>query len=92
MERLFAAGIALATLLVMPAFLAAPAPAGACSLHCPGDAQELSEVRVTLIAGDKEAVAPEWPEDGRMNVTFGGRPESLSVEGFTVNIYDEEVD
>lgn len=92
MERVIAAGLALATLMVLPAFLAAPTPAGACSIWCPGDAQDLSAPIVTLVAGDKEAVAPEWPETGRMNVTFEGRPDSLSADGFTVNIYEEGVD
>jgi hypothetical protein len=92
MERVLAAGLALATLMVMPAFLATPSPAGACSIMCVGDAQDLSEVRVTLVSGDKEAEAPQWPDTGRMFVTTEGVPDSLAVEGFAVTLYADEVE
>ena len=87
---MLAAGLTVATLLLLPALLTTPTPAGACYLVCPSGAQELSNVRVTLISGDAEAATPEWSETGRMNVTLDGTPDSLSLNDHIVLIHADE--
>lgn len=87
MERFIAAGLTVATMLVIPAFLIAPLPAGACSLHCPGDQQFLEAPVVTFVSGDETATPPEFGEAGTIEVYPDGTPHfvRLGDQGIYLN-------
>lgn len=79
LERLIALGLSIATLMVVPAFLAAPRPADACSLMCYGINESLQEPVITLVSGDEEAALPVFAETGTLQVESNGTPFAIQL-------------
>lgn len=59
--------------------LTAPEPAGACSLHCPGDSRTLSGATVEPTDPENAAAPPEWADGGRLEVGLDGNIYGIST-------------
>lgn len=66
------------------ASLTAPAPAGACSIFCPGEQRSLVLVEVALVDGDAAAEAPDWSLTATLDASSDGTPYALSFADQTM--------
>jgi len=59
---------------------AASTPAGACSIICLGELEELSEPEVILLEGDPSAELPDWSGDAMIEASMDGTVFLLMVD------------